>query len=118
MDKIYEKLALSEAKELANELFPIGSTIIVHLDDDNGCPAIILGHLFEKDAIEESLKLLQDIEVNFQSICKVVVLRGKQKIVCFFIDEGDKLKFFSTKSDKYSMYEEFEGWEKVGKHII
>jgi hypothetical protein len=66
--KIHEKLALSEAKELARLLFPIGSVIVVHMNDilDEGCPVIVLGHIFERSAIEESLNLLQNVEVNFQ----------------------------------------------------
>ena len=65
--KIYERLPINEAETYAQELFPIGGPIIINLNEDlpNGCPAIVIGHLIDKDSIEKSIKLLIKNEITF-----------------------------------------------------
>lgn len=121
-NKIYETLPFFESKELAEELFPIGSTIIVHTNEKTpkGSPGIILGHLLSRKDIEKSIRLLNKVEISFSSICRVVVLLRKNKHVCYFDSNSGQINLFTSKLDVFneSLYKRmYEDWVRIGEHI-
>ena len=109
MKEINKKLNFKEVKSLANYLFPIGSVISVNIGDQNKCPAIILGYLICKNGLGDSMKYLGRQELEFTNACRLIVLRGKQKLVCCF---GSNNNIWTTKADEYDQ-EYWDGWEEL-----